>query len=57
MEENKKGVAQEVPVQEQPQFTVKIEITNLNEFTNLITQIQDKLKELKDFKLQVISKE
>ena len=48
---NKKEVAQEVLVQEQP-VKVKIEIINLNEVNYLINEIVGKIKELQQFKLE-----
>lgn len=47
---NKKEVAQEVSIQEQPQFTVTLSILNLNK---LISEITDKLNELKNFKIEI----
>ncbi len=53
---NKKEVAQEVLVQEQP-VKVKIEIINLNEVNSLINEIVGKIKELQQFKLEFKVKE
>jgi ACT domain-containing protein len=53
MDVNKKEVAQEVPVQEQPQYNVAINISNLNEFNDLLTEVIDKLNQLKNFKFKV----
>jgi len=53
MDENKKVVASEVPIQEQPKFTVTISIANLDKLNTLISEITDKLKELNNFKLNI----
>jgi hypothetical protein len=50
-----KKATQGVPVREQP-ITVKIEIENMKELTDLIDDIKNKLVELQNFKLKVKTK-
>ncbi len=48
--EHKKEAAHEVPVQEQ--LSVKIEITNADEFHKLINETIDNLNKIKNFKFK-----
>lgn len=50
MEENKKP-ASEVAVQKQ--VNVKVEFENINELNDLITEINEKINQLQNFKLKV----
>lgn len=48
---NEKTV-QEVQVQEQ--LKIKVDISNLNEFTDLVNQTIENLNRIKDFKFEII---
>jgi len=50
---NKNEAAQEGSVQEQPQLTRTISIKNLDKFNALVSEITEKLNELKNFKLEI----
>lgn len=52
MEENKKMVTTEEPVQQQP-INLTVKLTNIDELKQLITDINKKIHQLNNFKLQI----
>lgn len=55
MNENKKEVADEINIQKQP-IKVEIQLVNADELKTIIDEINEKLIQLKNFKLEVNTK-